>query len=61
MELLFDHPFCQHRMPLAQIEISNILHDIILTVIRDVLCNPIISAFQRERFTVRSLCKEASN
>lgn len=61
MELSFDHPFSQHRVPLAQIEISNILHDRSLIVIRVVLCNPIISAFQRERFAVRSLCKDASN
>lgn len=62
--LLFDHPFSRHRVPSAQIEISNIFHDtnlIVICVVRVMLCNPIISVFQRERFTVGSLCKDTSN
>ncbi len=64
MELSSDHIPSQHQVPLAQIEISNILHDtslIIICVVRVMRYNPIISLFQRERFAVRSLCKDASN
>lgn len=64
VELLFNHLPSQQPAPLEQIEINNVLHDtslIVICFVRVMLCNPIISVFQRERFAFRSLCKDTSN
>lgn len=54
------------RLPSQRLRLRSetFLHDsslIVICVVRVMLCNPIISVFQRERCAVRSLCKDTSN